>query len=301
MTMRKYIVLFILTLGMSNFCLSQDWMTSLDAAKRIALVQDKFLFMIWEDAALIPYPVLMNDANGNEVVFENMFDHQEINQIIWEYFVPVKVSEDLYGKLYDQIKDIRSRSYIAQFEDDNIKIMDVNGYIVNRSMSPEAYFNLSEFISKYALSTAFLKAELDNYSEHKDFNTAFRLASKYMDYAILVNEKTRKDILNLSTMYSDAADKYLLVDGLEDKLNLERKSHLLRLTEYLIENRPRKVLRKLKKFEKSEIDETNESLLAFLYYTAYQLKKQEKNAVAWKDKVTSGNLRKAELITNLHR
>jgi hypothetical protein len=275
-------------------------MTSFDAAKRIALVQDKFLFVIWEDAALIPYPVIMNDAKGNEIVFDNMFDHQEINQIIWEYFVPVKLSEDLYGKLYDQIKDTRNRSYIAQFEDDNIKIMDVNGFILNRSVSPEAYFNLSEFISRYALNTSFLKAELGNYAEHKDFNSAFRLAFKYMDYAILVDEKLRKDVINMANMYLDNADKYVLQSDVNDKNNLTNKSNLLRLSQYLIRNRPGKVLRQLKKYDGSETDETNEGLLAFLYYTAYQLKNDKKDAEQWKSKVSLVNLRKAELITNLH-
>ncbi|OBX27047.1 hypothetical protein A9996_01295 [Gelidibacter algens] len=275
-------------------------MTSFDAAKRIALVQDKFLFVIWEDAALIPYPVIMNDAKGNEIVFDNMFDHQEINQIIWEYFVPVKLSEDLYGKLYDQIKDTRNRSYIAQFEDDNIKIMDVNGFILNRSVSPEAYFNLSEFISRYALNTSFLKAELGNYAEHKDFNSAFRLAFKYMDYAILVDEKLRKDVINMANMYLDNADKYVLQSDVNDKNNLTNKSNLLRLSQDLIRNRPGKVLRQLKKYDGSETDETNEGLLAFLYYTAYQLKNDKKDAEQWKSKVSLVNLRKAELITNLH-
>ncbi len=298
--MRRCVLFLIVILSTSSLCFSQQWMTSFDAAKRIALVQDKFLFVIWEDAALIPYPVIMNDAKGNEIVFDNMFDHQEINQIIWEYFVPVKLSEDLYGKLYDQIKDTRNRSYIAQFEDDNIKIMDVNGFILNRSVSPEAYFNLSEFISRYALNTSFLKAELGNYAEHKDFNSAFRLAFKYMDYAILVDEKLRKDVINMANMYLDNADKYVLQSDVNDKNNLTNKSNLLRLSQYLIRNRPGKVLRQLKKYDGSETDETNEGLLAFLYYTAYQLKNDKKDAEQWKSKVSLVNLRKAELITNLH-
>lgn len=299
--MKRCILFFILTLSASSLCFSQQWMTSLDAAKRIALVQDKFLFVIWEGAALIPYPVIMNDDKGNAIVFENMFDHEEINRIIWEYFVPVKLNEDLYGKLYDQIKDTRNRSYITQFEDDNIKIMDVNGFILNRSVSPEAYFNLSEFISRYALNSSFLKAELGNYAEHKDFNTAFRLAFKYMDYAILVDKKIREDVINMATLYLDDADAFLLksdVDGRENKSNM---SSLLRLSQYLIQNRPGKVLRQLKKYDSSEITDTNEGLIAFLYYTAYQLKNDKNDAEQWKSKVSSVNLRKAELIANIHR
>ncbi len=290
----------MLTLATSSSCLSQEWLTSLEAAKRIALVQEKLLFMIWEDAALIPYPVIMNNENGNEVLFKNMFDHEEINKIIWDYFVPVKVNESHYAELHDQIKDSGKRSYIAQLDDDNIKIMDANLHIVNTSMSPEAYFNLSEFIRTYALNTSFLNAELKNYSEQKDFSTSFRLASKYMDYAILVSDKVREEIITLSELYLDEADKYLLESDIDDKINFERKSSLLRLSKYLLNNRPKKVLRQLKKYDPSGIDETNESLLAFLYYTSYQLRKDAKNSELWKPKVSSVNLRKAQLITKLH-
>ena len=256
--------------------------------------------MIWEDAALIPYPVLMNNENGNEVLFKNLFDHEEISKIIWDYFVPVKVSESQYANLYDQIKDTKNRSYIAQFEDDNIKIMDANLHIVNTSLSPEAGFNLSDFIRTYALKTSFLNAELRNYSEQKDFGTSYRLASKYMDYAILVNEKVRGDIINLTEIYLDEADKFLLESDIEDKMNFERKISMLRLSKYLLENRPKKVLRQLKKYNASEMDETNQSFLAFLYYTSYQLRKDAKNSELWKSKVSLINLRKAELITKLH-
>ncbi len=299
-TMKRGILFLLLTIATSNICLSQEWMTSLDAAKRIALVQDKFLFMMWEDATSIPYPVIMHDTNGNEILFDDLFKNDEINQIIWKYFVPVKVDENLYGELYDAIKDSRSRSYLAQFEDDNIKIMDVNFNIVNTSVSPQAYFNLTEFITNYGLNTSFLNGELRNYVEHKDFSTAYRLASKYMDYAILVNKNTRKDIVNLSIMYLDDADRYLLTSDISDKKDFKDKINLLRWSQYLLQNRPRKVLRLLKKFDTSEIDETTDSQLAFLYYAAYQLRKDEKNSELWKSKVSLVNLRKAELIANLH-
>lgn len=300
MTIKRGVLFLLLSLTMSNYCWSQEWLTSLDAAKRIALVQDKFLFMMWEDATEIPYPVIMTDTNGTEVLFDDMFKNEEINQVIWKYFVPVKVNENLYGELYDEIKGSRSKSYMYQFEDDNIKIMDANLNIVNTSFSPEAYFNLSQFITNYGLNTSFLNAELRNYSEHKDFGTSYRLASKYMDYAILVNKKVRKDIVDLAVTYLDEADKYLLTSDIDGKKNFEDKITLLRNSQYLLLNKPRKVLRLLKRFDTSEIDETTESLLAFIYYTAYQLRKDEKNSELWKSKVSLVNVRKAQLIKKLY-
>ena len=283
-----------------HMVLAQQWMTSFDAAKRIALVQDKMLFMIWEEAAQIPYPVVMNNQRGQRVIFENMFDNPEINKVIWEYFVPVKVNESLYADMYDQLGDDRSQSYMYQFDDDNIKIMDANGYILNTSFSPEAYFDLSEFIRRYALNTSFLKTELDNYAEQRDFFSSFRLASKYMDYSILVNDKIREEVINLANIYLDEADGYLVTENSEEKNNFEVKSNMLRLSQYLILDRPGKVLRQLKKMDEEPMDESNQSLQAFLYYTAYKLKEDEKDAALWKSKVSLVNLKKAELITNIH-
>ena len=298
--MKRCMFILMLFLVSSNLCLSQEWLTSLDVAKRVALVQDKFLFMIWEEASLIPYPVIMNDEKDNLILFDNLFENEEINQLIWKNFVPVKVNEALYSELYDQIKNTKSQSYIAQFEDDNIKIMDANFNIVSTSISPEAYFNLSKFMNIYALNTSFLNTDLRNYSEHKNFNTTFRLASKYMDYAILVGEKAREDIVNLADRYLDEADRYLLQSDLDNKLTFQRKIDLMRLSKYLILNRPKKVIRTLKKFDKSELDETNESLINFLYYTSYRLLKDDKKAQQWLDKVSTLNLKKAELITKIH-
>lgn len=298
--MKKIILCSMILLATSQLCVSQEWLTSIEAAKRIALVQDKFLFVMWENATEIPYPFIMNDGRGNEVVFDNLFSHENINKVIWDYFVPVKMDETLYAELYDHIKETRPRSYLTQFEDDNIKIMDMNLNILNTSFSPEAYFNLSDFIGTYALSTSFLNAELHNYAEQQDFSTSYRLASKYMDYAILVNDNVRKDVINLALVYLDEADRYLLESSTGNKSNYEQKISLLRASQYLLQDRPRKVLRLLKKFDATHIEAMNDGLFAFLHYSAYRLKNDHENAELWKSKVSSSDIRKAQLITKLH-
>ena len=47
--MKKAVFLFFLISFTFNFCQSQEWMNSLDVAKRLALVQDKMLFVVWEN------------------------------------------------------------------------------------------------------------------------------------------------------------------------------------------------------------------------------------------------------------
>ena len=98
--MKNTILFFLLTFSTLNAVQAQEWMTSLDIAKRLALVQNKMIFAMWEDSTLDDNPVLIKDPNGN-LIMVNLFDIERLNKIIWEYFVPVKINESSYLDLYD--------------------------------------------------------------------------------------------------------------------------------------------------------------------------------------------------------
>ena len=68
--MKKIVLTCLLAFGSLSVCQSQEWMTSLDVAKSLASVQDKLLFVIWEDASLQEYPVLIKNENGETVVVD---------------------------------------------------------------------------------------------------------------------------------------------------------------------------------------------------------------------------------------
>lgn len=294
--MTKTFLLAVFFMISSSVCKAQEWMTSLDAAQRIALVQDKFIFMIWEEASLIPYPVIMNDDQGKIFVFEDFMENEAIGKMIWENFVPVKVSESEYNTLYMQAKKNENLNYLEQLGDDRIKIMDANLNIVNVSYSPPAYFNLTEFMGIYALDTSFLKAELTTYFNQKDYVSAWRLASKYFDFSVLVNQKARPDILRLAVKYLDEAEMLIVDVPAEDQKDYKEKTDLLRLSQFLINDQPRKVLRKLKKLEKGTINPNNAPMVAYLYYTSYALLKDPDNMKLWREKVNAANAKKANLI-----
>lgn len=299
--MKKTILFLMLSLGISNLCFSQDWLTSLDVAKRVALIQNKFLLMVWDDAVFIPYPVMINDDGGRTVLIEDIFAYDEITEIFWDYFVPVIVNESVYDDLYEGLKKTRSLGYMDQFSDDNIKIMDANFNIVNRSIVLEPYSNLSEFIRKYALNTTFITPELRNYTLQKNFVTAYQLASKYLDYAVMVNSDVREDIITISDLYLDDADRFLPTVEAEKKSDYELKSRLLRLSKYLVQNKSGRVQRQLKRMKLSEADVSNQSLVPFLYYTSYRLQGDAKNAELWSDKVSAADIKKSAAIVKLHR
>jgi hypothetical protein len=285
----------IIVLGTLNICQSQDWMTSLDAAKSLAYVQDKLVFMLWEESTIEPYHVSIEYENGKVAVI-NMFEDENINRLIWEHFVPVKVSESEYPELFNQIKGKRTVSYIDKFNDDTIKIMDINGNIINTQIFYGDYLNIAKFIGNYALNTSILKAELSGYRYHKNFYTTFRLASKYIDFAVLVNKEIKSEIISLSTIYIEEAEHYLMEEKLDSITALKQKVELLKIKQELVLNNPKKVLRQLKRIDVAEIDTTNESLVAFLYFTSYILLKDETNASEWRSKLSLVDLKKANLI-----
>lgn len=294
MIIKRLVLFLLITFGVSNFCVSQEWINSLDAAKRLALIQDKLLFVLWEEATIDPYPVLIKGEKG--YVVEYLFENQSLNQIIWERFIPVKLNENNYLKFYNEIKNLRSQNYINKFNDDTIKIMDANGNIINTIIQDEEYIDIIEFINLYALDTSFLKAEIANYNTQKSFYTAYRLASKYIDYAIVVDEKIRPEIIDLSSIYLEEAERFLITEP--ERSAFSKKCELLKIKQDLVLNKPRKVLRQLKRMDSTQIDETNQSLVDFLYFTSYFILKDEENANVWKSKLSSLNLKKANLIIN---
>jgi len=296
--MKKIVLYLIVMLLVPNICKSQEWLTSFEAAKRLAIVQDKMILMVWEESTLYPMRVIVENDQGKKMVMNNLFKNEVLNTLIWDYFVPVKVNESMYEELYDNIKGKRSAVYIDKFNDDSLKIMDANGNILNLAYSYQEIFNLTAFINKYYINTSFFKAELQNYFKESNFVTSFRLASKYIDAAIYVNENIRLETIKLSNIYLNEARMYASTTEMENKASFEQRVLLLDLEQELVLNKPRKVLRFLKRIDSSEIHENNEALVAFLYVTAYRLIKDENNASEWRSKVSLVNLKKSNAIIN---
>ena len=160
-------IVFLLFFG--NVTLAQQWMTNLEIAQDLALIQNKMVLMVWEETTHYQYPVLVKDDSGRTLLIENLFEDETVSPLIWENFVPVIVNENRYADLYEKIKGKRKQSYIDKFNDDSIKIMDVNGNILNVDGYTESYTNITEIISEYAVNTEFLASELADYRKEKTF------------------------------------------------------------------------------------------------------------------------------------
>lgn len=298
--MKKLIIvalLFFFTVNLSN---AQPWMTNLDIAKSLATVQNKMVLMVWEETTKYPYPVLVNTDDGKTIFIENLFEDETVSPLIWEYFVPVIVNENKYADLYMQINGKRTQAYIDKFNEDSIKIMDVNGNILNLSGDPNNYENISQLIENYALNTEFIAPELKGYKNKKDFYSAYYLASKYVDFSMYMKADIREELLKLGNIYLDEASEFISTNPVGEQLILSQRVELLKMQQLLITKSPKKVLRKLKRIDAEDIETNNKAFVAFLYYTAYKVLNDETNAALWESQISSVNLKKAQMIINLN-
>jgi hypothetical protein len=297
--MKKISLILLLALPILASCQADDWMTSLDAAKRLAYVQDKMVLMIWEESAFVPLPVTLKDGNGKRVFIDDLFENQILINMLRDYFILVKVNEQEYEELFQPIKNKRSTTYINKFNDDSIKILDVNGIIVNSNRETyREFLNLTKFIIKYDINTSFIKAELTSYRKHQNFETTLNLASKYIELAIFTIQPARQDIITVSDIYLEEAENYFLNDVIENKLAMIEKIELLKIKQQLILNKPGKVLRMLKRMDVANADNVNAELIAFLYVTAHRVLGDEDKAAKWRSKVSLVNLKKSNQIIN---
>ncbi len=299
--MKNALLKLLLVVLMTNTASAQEWMKNLEVAQALAKVQNKMVLMVWEETTSYQYPVIVKDDKGRTIIINNLFEDEDVSPLIWQHFVPVIVSEDRYADLYEKIKDKRSQKYIDKFNDDSIKIMDINGNILNVDYLTEDLQDITTIIQRYALNTTFIAQELQDYKQDKNFYSAYFLASKYLDLGMYVNKDVRENIVELSNIYLEEAKRLVAQEDQSEQKGSLQRCDLLELQEELLLKRPKKVIRQLKKLKEEELVESNKPFIAFLYYTAYMSNDKPEDAEQWKSQISSVNLKKAQLIINLNK
>jgi len=261
----------------------------------MAIIEDKMLFVMWEESLDYEYPLLYNAEKGILVTIDLSVD-TSMDELIWNHFIPVLLPESMYGEFIKKTKREKDTRYMSKLNDDSIKIMDVNGNILNTKPLYDNWQNLSSLIINYALNTSFLKQELINYSKKENLTTSFNLGSKYLDYSIYTQKKVRPEIIELANIYFDIAKSYLTVSGLKNKDAFLQRLDLLKIKELLILEKGKKALRILKRIAEAEIYDINKSMFNFLNYTTFKVLKEEEKAALLKGKISKVDLIKAEFI-----
>lgn len=303
MMLKKYIIcVFILFVTQIVVTQQRDWLNSLELAKTFARSENKMILMVWNEATKYPFKAVVKNQKGKDIFLRNIFTSDAVLDMFWENFIPVMVNEEVYDALFIDIKGKRKLSYIDVFNDDSLKIMDANGTILGSSGANTEFLNVTKFIKKYSLNTSYLKQELFNYKIEKTFYSAFYLASKYVDYSLLVNDKVRSEILKLSDIYFKEAEIYLQKDKtLENKASLLQRIQLTVLKQDLITGKSKRVLRKLKTIEENSIADVNKPLLDFLKYTAYRLRNESEEFAKFEKKISLLNRKLTQRIVDINR
>lgn len=294
--MKKVVFALFLSIFMISYASSQEWLTSFKFAKRLALMEDKMILAVWENSSSHVYPVFFEDSKGNRYQVR-LFEDENAAKLVWEYFVPVVISESNYDDLAAEYLTDKNYQYKDRFNDDFLKVMDPNGNIINTGFQDEyGILNLTTLIRNFALNISFLKPEINNYFENKSFSSAFRLAIKYLDFATYAKEDIKKELVNLSDIYMLEASKMLVESDYDNKPALKQKIELLDLNKALILGKHRKVYRALKKIEVSSIDKINMSLYAFLQYASLSSIGKIEASLKWQEQVTRTDMNKVRFI-----
>ncbi len=292
--MKKFVLISAILLSTLNTSYSQEWFTSFEVATSFAKIKNRLLFVIWEDSLNDAYPLAFTDEKGKGRFIDLSVD-DSLDALIWEHFVPVKLPEDQYDTFISKAKN-RSLSYKDKLNDESIKIMDYNGNILNTKPNYNGYDNLNMLIKKYALNTSFLKQDLVNYAKQRNFTTAFNLATKYSDFAILTDKLIRPEVIKLGTIYLDDARALLIPETADNPEAYIQRLDLTAIKMDLVLNKPRKANRLLKKLEKNALADFNTSLYNSLKYIIFKTNEDDDSANLLKDAISSSDLKKAEFI-----
>ncbi|MEL4308188.1 thioredoxin domain-containing protein [Joostella sp. CR20] len=239
---------------------STNWLSSFEDAQKLALVQNKLIVVDFWATWCGPCKKMDSDAwHTNEV--GDMMNN----------FIPLKVDIDTQTNL--------ARRYGIKAIP-NVYIMDANGEIVADSKGYMDKVELLNFLDDFVLNTSYVNKELVNYFQRQNFANSLRLAKRYIDYSLLVDDKVKNNFFSVSNVYLDKANKML-----ENQPKFEEKIELLKMTIDVYRGNHKKVVRKLAKTDEATIDPINKADYYFINYCVCRSNNEADQASEWLDKL----------------
>ncbi|WP_299890782.1 thioredoxin domain-containing protein [uncultured Lacinutrix sp.] len=274
--MRNIFTSLIVVLLFTSSLSADNWLYSFDDAKKMALSTNKLILVDFWATWCGPCKRMDSESWSKEEV-----------QSLMNNYVPVKIDLDKNKSLALKY-GVRGIPYVF--------IMDGNGKVIYQQMSYKPKNEVITLLNKYAISTQFLSQDLINYYKKDSFSNAYRLAIKYQDFCVLLNEDLRYKFIKASDSYFDEAKIALKKSGLKNKDRFSQKIKLYEIQKKIILNNSKKALKLLDKFNKNKLDEKNLQLYNYLCYIAYKKTKNIDKASEMSAKLSEKDLKKSEVF-----
>jgi thiol-disulfide isomerase/thioredoxin len=276
----KSLLVIALLFG-SNVVKADNWLYSLEDAKKMAIATNKLILVDFWASWCGPCKKMDSES----------WSKDEIKEVMDNY-VSVQIDIDIYTEIAKKY-NVRGIPYVF--------IMDPNGEVIYQHMSYMNKVQVKKLLNKYALSTAFLQRDYLIYNQNINSNSSFRLAQSYQNYSIYLDDNVRNDFLTLSLTYLKQVKKLLKREN-RNNISMNQKIELIEIQEKLIRGDYSKCVKELNKsFMEEKIDERNRSLFYFISYVASKGVNSAENSEIWLQKLksTTNNtiyLKRAEIL-----
>lgn len=274
--MKKMLFLVFILFAFENPIFANNWHSNFEDVQREALTTNKLILVdFWA-----------NWCGPCKRMDTETWSADEVKLLMSNY-VPVKVDIDIYKQLATNYS-VSSIPYIF--------IMDGNGKVLYSQKSYKTKSQVISLLKKYAISTEYLNQHLINYYANPDFSSAFRLASKYSDFSIIVNKEIRHDILQVSNVYFDISEKLLKKTELKNKALFLQKMELFKVQEIILRNNLERASKLLGNMKEENLEAANIDFSNFLNYIVSKEKNDETSAAVWIGKLSENDKQKAALF-----
>jgi hypothetical protein len=249
---RFYLVLLLLISNVGHAC---KCLTFVEAQKKAA-TSNKFILV---DFGSVFY---FEDQQGVHTTMISTHGIALVNHYVC-LCLPFYQNEQYYKK------------YNVKKGERQLLLIDRNGKELYRFLDVDNSKEFTATLENFILPNSMLTTELNNFHKKESYNTALRVAQKYLDFSLAVDPRFKKKLYDISQLYLNDAKQFLTKKDSE-YLEKVQKLELMQLYHWAYERNFALLDEKLKDYSNDTICQNNLEVFYFLkYITAKGLNNEE--------------------------